>query len=125
MREGIGGYGVVGTLSRRVPGRTVLLRADMDALPVNEETELPHKSRNENVMHACRHDMHATSMLAIAALLQAVKAEWPGMLICMLQPDEEKSGRAQAIVDDGLYTRVFIHNVILGIKNQKPELFHH
>ncbi|KZV96768.1 metal-dependent amidase/aminoacylase/carboxypeptidase [Exidia glandulosa HHB12029] len=112
IKTGIGGHGLVGIL-RNGTGRTVLLRADMDGLPVLEDTGLPYASTarqldndgvEKPVMHACGHDMHVTSMLAAAELLVAAKDSWNGTLIVLFQPAEERGAGAQAMVDDGLYT---------------------
>ncbi|KZV98612.1 metal-dependent amidase/aminoacylase/carboxypeptidase [Exidia glandulosa HHB12029] len=112
IRTGIGGHGLVGIL-RNGTGRTVLLRADMDGLPVLEATGLPYASTarqfdsdgvEKPVMHACGHDMHVTSMLAAAELLVAAKDSWKGTLIVLFQPAEERGAGAQAMVNDGLYT---------------------
>lgn len=122
VHRNVGGHGVVGVWGNG-PGKTVLLRADMDALPVKEETGLPYSSNvratdpdgNETpVMHACGHDMHTTSLMAIATLMRDAKTQWSGTLICLFQPDEERFGGAQVMVDDGLYQKVPIPDVILG-----------
>ncbi|KAL2045243.1 hypothetical protein N7G274_002326 [Stereocaulon virgatum] len=111
VHRNIGGHGVVGVL-RNGPGSTVLLRADMDALPYLENTGLEYASTkvmkdlegNETpVMHACGHDMHTTTLMAAATLMHAAKEKWKGTLICLFQPDEELGTGAQAMVDDGLY----------------------
>ncbi|KAF2111448.1 hypothetical protein BDV96DRAFT_665978 [Lophiotrema nucula] len=96
--EGIGRYSAVGVL-RNGPGKTVLLRADMDALPIQEETDVPYASQTrmidvvdgqaKSVMHACGHDMYTTSLIAAASCLSAARADWLGTLICLFQPDEE------------------------------------
>ncbi|CAI7589269.1 unnamed protein product [Penicillium bialowiezense] len=110
----IGGYGLAGVL-RNGPGKTILLRADIDALPVQELTSLPYAStktmRDANdierpVMHACGHDMHITCLLAAAETLVKIRDSWSGTLIVLFQPDEERGGGAQAMVDDGLYSKV-------------------
>ena len=109
--RGIGGHGVVGVL-KNGSGPTVLLRADMDALPHLENTKLEYAStkvaKNLNgketpVMHACGHDMHTTSLMAAASLLHEARSDWHGTLVCVFQPDEETAGGAQAMIDDGLY----------------------
>ena len=120
----IGGEGVVGILKNGI-GKTVLLRADMDALPILESTGLDYAStkttRNADgkevpVMHACGHDLHTTTLLATATLLHTAKPLWTGTLICLFQPNEETACGAQAMVDDGLYTRhqVPIPDIVLG-----------
>jgi amidohydrolase len=107
----IGGHGLTGTL-RNGPGPTVLLRADMDALPIREATGLPYASTVEMrdtagvvqpVMHACGHDMHMTCLLAAAEILVRLRGEWRGTLVVLFQPAEERGTGAQAMVDDGLY----------------------
>ncbi|WP_127479415.1 amidohydrolase [Nocardioides pantholopis] len=118
---GIGRTGVVGVL-RRGSGPTVLLRADMDALPVHEETGLPYASSATGVgpdgttvpvMHACGHDMHTTCLLAAAARL-AGEQSWSGTLITVFQPAEEIGAGSRALVDDGLYDRVPRPDIVLG-----------
>jgi len=110
----LGGYGVVGVLSNG-SGRTLLLRGDMDALPVAEETGLPYASRVQtkdasgqtvSVMHACGHDVHVTNLLATAELLAREKARWSGTLIVLAQPAEEIGSGARALIDAGLFQRV-------------------
>jgi amidohydrolase len=110
----IGGHGVVGRLNNG-PGKTILLRADMDALPIAEKTGLEYASHKtmkdvagieRPVMHACGHDMHVAALLAAAKLLDDAKSEWSGTLIVLFQPNEERNGGAKAIVDDGLYENI-------------------
>ncbi|KFZ12535.1 hypothetical protein V502_07046 [Pseudogymnoascus sp. VKM F-4520 (FW-2644)] len=113
VHENIGGHGLAAVL-RRGDGPTVMLRADMDALALEEETDLPYKSTVSNTMHACGHDMHVTCLLAAAKLLNAAKSEWSGTLICVFQPNEENAAGARAMVDDGLYKVVPKPDVVLG-----------
>ncbi|SPO02959.1 related to hippurate hydrolase [Cephalotrichum gorgonifer] len=102
----IGGEGVVGML-RNGDGPTVLLRAELDALPIHEQTGLPFAStkhmHGKPVMHACGHDLHMSALLASAKLLHHAREHWSGTLIFAFQPDEENGAGAQAMVDDGLY----------------------
>ena len=91
---GIGGHGVVATLSRGGTEARVGLRADMDALPIAETTGLPYASRNAGVMHACGHDGHTTSLLGAAALLVA-DTSWSGTIDLVFQPAEEGFGGAR------------------------------
>jgi hippurate hydrolase len=111
--EGVGGTGVVGIL-RNGAGPTVLLRADMDALPVTEATGLPYASEVEGVMHACGHDVHVTCLLGAAERLTANRDTWSGTLVCLFQPAEETVSGAQAMVDDDLFARVPRPDVVLG-----------
>lgn len=111
--EGVGGTGVVGIL-RNGPGPTVLLRADMDALPVTEATGLPYTSTVDGVMHACGHDVHVTCLLGAADRLATTRPTWSGTVVVLFQPAEETASGAQAIVDDDLFTRVPRPDVVLG-----------
>ena len=108
------GYGVVGVL-KNGEGPVVLVRADMDALPVEEKTGLPYAStvRTKNeagqevaVMHACGHDVHVTSLLGTAKLLAQLKDQWRGTLLLVGQPAEETIDGARAMLDDGLYGKI-------------------
>jgi len=104
VTSGVGGTGVVAVL-RNGPGPVLLLRADMDALPVTEATGLPYASQNVGVMHACGHDTHMTSWIGIARRMAAMKANWSGTLVMIGQPAEEIGQGARALLNDGLYTR--------------------
>jgi amidohydrolase len=84
------------------PGETVLLRGDMDALPVTEATGLPYASRNDGVMHACGHDLHTAMLAGAARLLAARQGEIAGNVIFMFQPGEESSGGADRMISEGL-----------------------
>ena len=112
-RPELTGYGVVAIL-RNGAGPTVLVRGDMDALPVEEKTGLPYAStvrtKNEagqdvGVMHACGHDVHVTALVGTARLLAQMKAQWHGTLVFVGQPAEETIDGAQAMLADNLYTR--------------------
>ncbi|HRA51873.1 amidohydrolase, partial [Actinotalea sp.] len=113
VTTGIGVTGVVGVL-RHGEGPTVLLRADMDGLPVTEATGLAYASTVDGVMHACGHDVHVTCLLGAASELAADRAGWSGTLVVAFQPAEETARGAQAMVDDGLFARVPRPDVVLG-----------
>jgi amidohydrolase len=84
------------------PDRSVLLRGDMDALPVTESTGLPYASQVDGVMHACGHDLHTAMLAGAARLLAARRAELPGNVIFMFQPAEETGGGAELMIDEGV-----------------------
>jgi amidohydrolase len=113
VSEGIGNTGVVGVL-RNGEGPTVMLRADMDALPVQEQSGLDYASTVDGVMHACGHDMHVTWLAGAAALMAGARDGWHGTLIALFQPAEETAAGAQAMIDDGLFDRFPKPDVILG-----------
>ena len=131
VTEGVGkyarpewkGYGVVGLL-RNGAGPTVLVRTELDALPVEEKTGLPYAStvrikdeagRDVGVMHACGHDLHMTSFLGTARLLASQKDRWAGTLIMVAQPAEETLDGARAMLDDGLYSRFGKPDYVLAL----------
>lgn len=111
--EGVGGTGVVGRLAHG-DGPTVLLRADMDALPVTEATGLPYASTADGVMHACGHDLHVTWLAGAAAALAAGRDTWRGTLLVVGQPAEESGQGARRMLTDGLYERFGRPDVLLG-----------
>ena len=113
VTTGVGKTGVVGVL-RNGDGPTVMLRADMDALPVREQTGLDYASENDGVMHACGHDMHVAWLAGAAALLAEARAAWRGTLTAVFQPAEETAAGAQAMIDDGLFERFPKPDVVLG-----------
>ena len=112
---GVGGHGVVATISRGQSNRSVGLRADMDALPILETSGVAHASTNAGVMHACGHDGHTTSLLGAAALL-AQDTSWSGTVQLVFQPAEEGGGGAKSMIADGLFTR-FPMERIFGYHN--------
>lgn len=122
VQVGIGGYGLVGVMENG-PGPTVLFRADIDALPVSEETGVDFASTATGiardgsataVMHACGHDMHMTAGLSLASLLADAKDEWSGTFIILFQPAEELASGATAMVDDGLAEIIPTPDVCFG-----------
>jgi len=102
VRTGVGGTGVVGLLRGGKPGKTVLLRADMDALPIQEENQTAYASRSAGVMHACGHDAHTSMLLGVARLLVDRRDEIPGTVKFMFQPAEEGGGGARKMIEDGV-----------------------
>ena len=104
--EGVGRTGVVGVLrGRRAGTRTVALRADMDALPIHEQTNLGHASREAGKMHACGHDGHTAMLLGAAKHLSDAR-DFAGTAVFLFQPAEETSEGALAMIEDGLFERV-------------------
>lgn len=93
--------GVLATIKGGKPGKTILIRGDMDALTVNEENDLPFKSRNEGVMHACGHDCHTAMMLTAAQILNDIKDELCGTVKLAFQPAEEIAVGAKAMIENG------------------------
>ena len=122
VTRAVGKTGVVGIL-RNGDGPTVMLRADMDALPVKEATGLPYAStvvgtasegKSTPVMHACGHDMHVTWLVGAATLLARHRDLWKGTLMPVFQPGEETAQGAQAMIDDDMLKRFPKPDVILG-----------
>jgi len=129
VTTGVGGNGVVG-IFRNGTGKTIMLRTDMDALPVKENTGLPYASTvvmkdakgNENpVMHACGHDLHMTTWLGTLTTLVELKEEWKGTLMAVGQPAEEGTMGAQAMLDDKLFKRFPVPDLALAY-HVSPEL---
>ncbi len=113
VTEHVGKTGVVAVM-KNGPGPVLLIRADMDALPVTEQTGLPFASKvrgmsrsgvETGIMHACGHDTHVTTWLGTARRLAAMKNQWSGTVVMILQPGEETVEGAKAMLDDGLFTR--------------------
>ena len=102
--EVMAGTGVVGMIRGKNAGsRVIALRADMDALPIIEENDVPYKSQNEGIMHACGHDVHTTVLLGAARILQELKNEWEGSVKLIFQPGEEKNpGGASLMIKEGV-----------------------
>ena len=102
FREHVGRTGIVATLgNNKLNAPCVALRADMDALPITEQTGLPFASKNPGVMHACGHDGHVAMLLGAAALLKEKEAELPGRVVLIFQPAEEGDGGAQGMIAEG------------------------
>ncbi|CAI6335994.1 unnamed protein product [Periconia digitata] len=123
IQSGIGGHGVAAVL-KNGPGKSILLRADIDGLPVEEKTNVPYASKErmkddadgveKPTMHACGHDVHITALLMAAETLSKAQSEWKGTLILVFQPAEERAGGARAMIADGLYDKVPSPDVVVG-----------
>lgn len=101
-KANIGGYGIVARIEGGKPGKTVALRADFDALPIQEENDVPYKSKVDGVMHACGHDGHTASLLAVAEAILPFKDELQGTMVFLHQPAEEYApGGAKPMIDEG------------------------
>jgi hippurate hydrolase len=109
VQEGVGGFGVVALLRGGAGGPTVLVRADMDALPVEEETGLPYASSRPGVMHACGHDVHMASALGALRALAARRADLAGTVLFVGQPAEETGSGARAVLADPTFRRLLEH----------------
>lgn len=115
VHRGFGGTGVVGRLQQGCGSKVIGIRADMDALPIQEQTGLPYASQHPGAMHACGHDGH-TAMLLAAAQHLANCRQFDGTLVVIFQPAEESDGGAQKMLDDGLLER-FPCNALFGMHN--------
>jgi hippurate hydrolase len=125
----VGGHGVVGVVENG-QGPVVMIRGDMDALPIEEATGLPYRStvrvKNEQgeevpVMHACGHDLHTTILVGTASILMRLKDEWKGTLLLVAQPAEEALGGAQRMLSDGLFSKFPRPDFALSL-HVKPEM---
>ncbi len=101
VRTGVGGHGVIGMLRGARPGPTLALRADMDALPIREESAAPYRSQNEGIMHACGHDGHTTVLLGAAQVLTARREQIAGTVRFLFQPAEELGRGARDMIAAG------------------------
>lgn len=96
--------GVIGTIKGKNPSsRVIALRADMDALPIHEENDIPYKSRRDGIMHACGHDVHTTCLLGASKILNDTKSDWEGTVKLIFQPGEERNpGGASLLIREGV-----------------------
>lgn len=115
VHDGFGQTGLIGILRGAKPGKTVMLRADMDALPVQEEADVPYKSEVPGRMHACAHDGHMGALLGAAAVLTEMKDELPGNVVFLFQPAEESLfGGSKPMIDDGVLNVIPIDAAFSG-----------
>lgn len=107
VQKNVGGNGVIATLKGALPGKVVALRADFDALPIQDEKDVPYKSQTPGVMHACGHDAHTASLLALAKIMQQFQAELSGTIVFLHQHAEElPPGGAISIIESGVLDQV-------------------
>ena len=114
VTRGVGGTGVVALLRGGRPGKTVALRADMDALPVQEENEVPYKSQKPGVMHACGHDAHMTCSVGAAMILAELRESIAGNVKFIFQPAEETPGGAQPMIAEGVLENPKVDAIVGG-----------
>jgi len=114
VTEKFGGYGVVGIM-KNGGGKTLLIRTDMDALPIEETTSLPFTSVNKGAMHACGHDIHMSVFVGAARLLSENKNKWKGTVMMIAQPAEEIGKGAKLMLDAGLYQKFGVPDYALAI----------
>lgn len=105
FRANIGGYGILARIEGKDPeSKIIALRADMDALPIQEENNIPYHSKNDGVMHACGHDSHTASLMGVAKILQGMRNDFAGTILLIFQPGEEKHpGGARLMLEDGIF----------------------
>jgi hippurate hydrolase len=129
VHEGIAVTGVIGVLRGAKPGRTIMLRADMDALPMPDEKHVDYRSTVAGVMHACGHDGHVATLLAAARLIADRRADVSGTIVFCFQPAEEGLGGARVMVEDGVLERFgverayglhYLATIPLGVLATRP-----
>jgi len=121
VSTGMGKTGVVALIEGGRPGPTLLLRADMDALPILEETGAEYASQNPNVMHACGHDGHTAILLTVARMLHTIRDEIPGTIKLVFQPAEEGMGGAESMIADGVLDGPKVDMALgLHVWNEQP-----
>ena len=121
VTTGVGKTGVVALIEGNRPGPTLLLRADMDALPIVEQTGAEYSSQNLGVMHACGHDGHTAILLTVAKILNSCRDKFPGTIKLVFQPAEEGQGGAESMIADGIFENPRV-DVTFGLHlwNEQP-----
>jgi amidohydrolase len=121
VTTGVGKTGVVALIEGSRPGPTLLLRADMDALPIVEQTGTEYASQNNGVMHACGHDGHTAILLTVAKMLNSSRDRFPGTIKLVFQPAEEGQGGAESMIADGIFDNPKV-DVTFGLHlwNERP-----
>lgn len=112
--------GIIGCIDSGKPGRSLLLRADMDALPIQERTGLPFASKVPGVMHACGHDIHTANLLAVAEILNRTRDQWQGKVTLVFQPAEENGGGGREMIKAGLMDELPDACFALHVENGIP-----
>lgn len=112
VRTGVARTGVVGVLRGGRPGRVVMIRADIDALPIHEETEAPYRSRQPGVMHACGHDGHTAVAVILAETMAGRRADLPGTVVFAFQPAEEIAQGALPMIEEGVMDQPRVDAVV-------------
>jgi amidohydrolase len=121
VQTGVGGTGVVALLEGTKPGKVILVRADMDALPITEETGAIYASKNAGVMHACGHDAHTSMLLTVAKILASQRNQLSGTVKFMFQPAEEGMGGAEKMIEAGVLKKPDVNVALaLHVWNEKP-----
>jgi amidohydrolase len=121
VKTGVGGTGVVALLDGAKPGPVILVRADMDALPITEETGAPYASQNPGVMHACGHDGHTAILLTVARMLYERRQDLSGTVKLVFQPAEEGLGGAEKMIEDGVLDNPKVdYALALHMWNERP-----
>lgn len=118
--EGVGRTGVIGIIKSDYPGKVVALRADIDALPIQEENTFEYKSQNPGIMHACGHDVHITCLLGAADILSRYRHKMKGAVKLIFQPAEEIMQGAEAMIKDGVLDNPPV-DIIFGLHTD-PEI---
>lgn len=125
VRSGIAKTGLIADMHGKNPGKTLLLRADMDALPLKEENGLPFCSVNQGVMHACGHDVHTASLVGVAKILNVLRTEWDGTVRFVFQPAEESGGGGREMIREGIMDdiRIDASMALHTMATEKPGRF--